>query len=90
VAHLEAVTSLAVDQHGLYLISGSHDCSIRSVIDNLLSRICILLCYPVAVVLDEPYSHLTLLNGTVQVRHSTKAGTVSVQSILCSLSGLAE
>jgi hypothetical protein len=35
VAHLEAVTSLAVDQHGLYLISGSHDCSIRSVIPNL-------------------------------------------------------
>jgi hypothetical protein len=31
VAHLDAVTSLAVDQHGLYLISGSHDCSIRSV-----------------------------------------------------------
>ena len=37
VAHLEAVTSLAVDQHGLYLISGSHDCSIRSVISNLQS-----------------------------------------------------
>ena len=31
VAHLDAVTSLAVDQHGLYLISGSHDCSIRCV-----------------------------------------------------------
>ena len=29
VAHLDSVTSLAVDQHGLYLISGSHDCSIR-------------------------------------------------------------
>jgi hypothetical protein len=42
VAHLEAVTSLAVDQHGLYLISGSHDCSIRSVISNLLSRIRVL------------------------------------------------
>lgn len=29
VAHLEPVTSLAVDAHGLYLLSGSHDCSIR-------------------------------------------------------------
>lgn len=29
VAHLDAVTSLAIDSHGLYLLSGSHDCSIR-------------------------------------------------------------
>lgn len=29
VAHLDAVTSLAVDGNGLYLLSGSHDCSIR-------------------------------------------------------------
>ncbi|XP_028846043.1 striatin-like isoform X1 [Denticeps clupeoides] len=29
VAHLDAVTSLAVDPNGLYLMSGSHDCSIR-------------------------------------------------------------
>lgn len=29
VAHLDSVTSLAVDAHGLYLLSGSHDCSIR-------------------------------------------------------------
>ncbi|CAG9762459.1 unnamed protein product [Ceutorhynchus assimilis] len=29
VAHLDAVTSLAVDPNGLYLLSGSHDCSIR-------------------------------------------------------------
>lgn len=29
VAHLDAVTSLAIDFHGLYLLSGSHDCSIR-------------------------------------------------------------
>lgn len=29
VAHLDAVTSLAIDVHGLYLLSGSHDCSIR-------------------------------------------------------------
>ncbi|XP_035911056.1 striatin-4 isoform X1 [Anopheles stephensi] len=29
VAHLDAVTSLAIDAHGLYLLSGSHDCSIR-------------------------------------------------------------
>ncbi|XP_017766220.1 PREDICTED: striatin-3 [Eufriesea mexicana] len=29
VAHLDAVTSLAVDPQGLYLLSGSHDCSIR-------------------------------------------------------------
>lgn len=29
VAHLDAVTCLAVDPSGLYLLSGSHDCSIR-------------------------------------------------------------
>ncbi|XP_048125379.1 striatin-like isoform X2 [Alosa alosa] len=29
VAHLDSVTSLAVDPNGLYLMSGSHDCSIR-------------------------------------------------------------
>ncbi|XP_061083741.1 striatin-like isoform X1 [Conger conger] len=29
VAHLDAVTSLAVDPNGLYLMSGSHDCSVR-------------------------------------------------------------
>ncbi|OPJ83139.1 striatin-3 isoform A [Patagioenas fasciata monilis] len=29
VAHLDAVTSLAVDPNGIYLMSGSHDCSIR-------------------------------------------------------------
>lgn len=29
VAHLDEVTSLAVDPNGLYLLSGSHDCSIR-------------------------------------------------------------
>jgi len=39
VAHLDAVTSLAVDQHGLYLISGSHDCSIR--VWNLESKTCV-------------------------------------------------
>ena len=35
VAHLDSVTSLAVDQHGLYLISGSHDCSIRYVQESV-------------------------------------------------------
>lgn len=39
VAHLDSVTSLAVDQHGLYLISGSHDCSIR--LWNLESKTCV-------------------------------------------------
>lgn len=29
VAHLDSVTSLAIDPNGLYLLSGSHDCSIR-------------------------------------------------------------
>ncbi|XP_068607553.1 striatin-like [Brachionichthys hirsutus] len=29
VAHLDAVTSLAADPNGLYLMSGSHDCSVR-------------------------------------------------------------
>ncbi|KAK3093263.1 hypothetical protein FSP39_013411 [Pinctada imbricata] len=39
VAHLEAVTSLAVDPNGLYLLSGSHDCSIR--LWNLDSKTCV-------------------------------------------------
>ncbi|XP_046847886.1 LOW QUALITY PROTEIN: striatin-like [Xenia sp. Carnegie-2017] len=39
VAHLDAVTSLAVDSPGLYLLSGSHDCSIR--LWNLETRTCV-------------------------------------------------
>ncbi|KAK2181776.1 hypothetical protein NP493_382g02052 [Ridgeia piscesae] len=39
VAHLEAVTSLAVDPNGLYLLSGSHDCSIR--LWNLDGKTCV-------------------------------------------------
>ncbi|KAM4603736.1 striatin [Polymixia lowei] len=39
VAHLDAVTCLAVDPNGLYLMSGSHDCSIR--LWNMESRTCI-------------------------------------------------
>ncbi|KAL7841798.1 hypothetical protein SRHO_G00254890 [Serrasalmus rhombeus] len=39
VAHLDAVTSLAVDPNGLYLMSGSHDCSIR--LWNLENKTCI-------------------------------------------------
>eukprot|EP00063_Salmo_salar_P053743 XP_014028578.1 PREDICTED: striatin-like isoform X2 [Salmo salar] len=39
VAHLDAVTSLAVDPNGLYLMSGSHDCSIR--LWNMESKTCI-------------------------------------------------
>ncbi|KAF6210878.1 hypothetical protein GE061_013989 [Apolygus lucorum] len=39
VAHLDAVTSLSVDPHGLYLLSGSHDCSIR--LWNLDSKTCV-------------------------------------------------
>ncbi|KAJ8412773.1 hypothetical protein AAFF_G00117240 [Aldrovandia affinis] len=39
VAHLDAVTSLAVDPNGLYLMSGSHDCSIR--LWSLESKTCI-------------------------------------------------
>uniref|UniRef100_A0A674CFY3 Striatin n=1 Tax=Salmo trutta TaxID=8032 RepID=A0A674CFY3_SALTR len=39
VAHLDAVTSLAVDPNGLYLMSGSHDCSIR--LWNLETKTCI-------------------------------------------------
>lgn len=38
VAHLEPVTSLAIDANGLYLLSGSHDCSIR--LWNLDNRTC--------------------------------------------------
>ncbi|XP_014666471.1 PREDICTED: striatin-3-like isoform X4 [Priapulus caudatus] len=39
VAHLDAVTSLAIDPNGLYLLSGSHDCSIR--LWNLDSKTCV-------------------------------------------------
>ncbi|GAB1608074.1 striatin-3-like isoform X5 [Argonauta hians] len=39
VAHLDPVTSLAVDPSGLYLVSGSHDCSIR--LWNLESKTCV-------------------------------------------------
>lgn len=39
VAHLDAVTSLAVDPNGLYLLSGSHDCSIR--LWNLDGKTCV-------------------------------------------------
>jgi len=39
VAHLDAVTSLALDPNGLYLLSGSHDCSVR--IWNVESKQCL-------------------------------------------------
>ncbi|XP_025103841.1 striatin-3-like isoform X6 [Pomacea canaliculata] len=39
VAHLDSVTCLAVDPNGLYLLSGSHDCSIR--LWNLDSKTCV-------------------------------------------------
>ncbi|CAH8560214.1 unnamed protein product [Dicrocoelium dendriticum] len=39
VAHLDAVTSLDVDPHGICLISGSHDCSIR--LWNINKKTCI-------------------------------------------------
>ncbi|XP_069385673.1 striatin [Paralichthys olivaceus] len=39
VAHLDAVTCLAVDPNGLYLMSGSHDCSLR--LWNMESKTCI-------------------------------------------------
>nr|CAD7259828.1 unnamed protein product [Timema shepardi] len=39
VAHLDSVTSLAVDPNGLYLLSGSHDCSIR--LWNLDNKTCV-------------------------------------------------
>ncbi|KAJ3613167.1 hypothetical protein NHX12_019419, partial [Muraenolepis orangiensis] len=39
VAHLDAVTSLAVDPNGIYLMSGSHDCSVR--LWTIDSRTCV-------------------------------------------------
>ncbi|TNM95718.1 hypothetical protein fugu_016801 [Takifugu bimaculatus] len=39
VAHLDAVTSLAVDPNGIYLMSGSHDCSLR--LWNLDTKTCV-------------------------------------------------
>ncbi|CAH1985182.1 unnamed protein product [Acanthoscelides obtectus] len=39
VAHLDAVTCLAVDPNGLYILSGSHDCSIR--LWNLDNKTCV-------------------------------------------------
>ncbi|XP_045768547.1 striatin-3 [Maniola jurtina] len=39
VAHLDAVTGLALDPNGLFLLSGSHDCSVR--LWNLDSKTCV-------------------------------------------------
>ncbi|CAB4065625.1 STRN1_3_4 [Lepeophtheirus salmonis] len=39
VAHLEAVTSIAIDANGLYLISGSHDRSVR--LWNIETKTCV-------------------------------------------------
>jgi len=39
VAHLDAVTCLAIDPSGLYILSGSHDCSIR--LWNLETKTCV-------------------------------------------------
>uniref|UniRef100_A0A8C6TF75 Striatin n=1 Tax=Neogobius melanostomus TaxID=47308 RepID=A0A8C6TF75_9GOBI len=39
VAHLDSVTCLSVDPHGLHLMSGSHDCSVR--LWSLDSRTCV-------------------------------------------------
>uniref|UniRef100_A0AAV2LK14 Striatin n=1 Tax=Knipowitschia caucasica TaxID=637954 RepID=A0AAV2LK14_KNICA len=39
VAHLDSVTCLSVDPNGLYLLSGSHDCSVR--LWSLDSRTCV-------------------------------------------------
>uniref|UniRef100_A0A8C2AQ70 Striatin, calmodulin binding protein 3 n=1 Tax=Cyprinus carpio TaxID=7962 RepID=A0A8C2AQ70_CYPCA len=39
VAHLDAVTSLAIDPNGIYLMSGSHDSSIR--LWNMDSKTCV-------------------------------------------------
>uniref|UniRef100_A0A8C7YUJ2 Striatin-3 n=1 Tax=Oryzias sinensis TaxID=183150 RepID=A0A8C7YUJ2_9TELE len=39
VAHLDAVTCLAVEPNGIYLISGSHDCSLR--LWNLDTKTCV-------------------------------------------------
>uniref|UniRef100_A0A8C5HT54 Striatin N-terminal domain-containing protein n=1 Tax=Gouania willdenowi TaxID=441366 RepID=A0A8C5HT54_GOUWI len=39
VAHLDAVTSLSVDPNGIYLMSGSHDCSVR--LWNLDNKTCV-------------------------------------------------
>jgi len=40
LAHLDAVTSLAIDPAGFFLVSGGHDCSVRFW-DLLNSRACI-------------------------------------------------
>ena len=39
VAHLDAVTSLSIDPSGLYILSGSHDGSIR--LWNMENKTCI-------------------------------------------------
>lgn len=39
VAHVEAISSLAIDPNGLYLLSGSHDGSIR--LWNMEKRMCL-------------------------------------------------
>ena len=57
VAHLDSVTSLAVDQHGLYLISGSHDCSIRCLARETIVGLCLIstaLCLQITFQVVEP------------------------------------
>lgn len=39
VAHVEAISCLAIDPNGLYLLSGSHDGSLR--LWNMEKRICL-------------------------------------------------
>ena len=39
VAHLDAVTCLSLDPNGMFLLSGSHDCSIR--LWNLKNKTCV-------------------------------------------------
>ena len=62
---MDSVTSLAVDQHGLYLISGSHDCSIRCLRARGLSPI------SKAPSLHFPFSRLWNLESKTCVQEIT-------------------
>lgn len=60
MAHLEAVTSLSVDPNGLFLLSGSHDGSLRMW--NLETKSCLQVLRPFA----PPLPSVSSVGGRVQ------------------------
>ncbi|KAK7882591.1 hypothetical protein WMY93_028765 [Mugilogobius chulae] len=70
VAHLDAVTCLTTDPKGTYLISGSHDCSVRLwMLDNRTCRrrrcTCQDLCLSLVTTSKESHGHFWACLNTV-------------------------